>query len=79
MPRARAADTPLKEQPAGLTSREREILRLLARGTSRTEIAEELFISINTLKTHLKAIYKKMGVSNRDAALLRAKSEGWLF
>ena len=79
MPRARAAATPLKEQPAGLTSREREILRLLARGTSRTEIAEELFISINTLKTHLKAIYRKMGVSNRDAALLRAKSEGWLF
>ncbi len=61
-----------------LTTREREILRLLASDRPRAEIAAELFVTLNTLKSHLKAIYKKLGVTSRSAALLRAESEGWI-
>lgn len=70
--------TEVAQAPVFLTAREREILRLLATDATRTEMADELFVSVNTLKSHLSAIYKKLGVSNRTAALLRAAREGWL-
>ena len=49
------------------------MLALLVAGHSRQEIAEELVISLNTVKTHLQRIYQKLQVSNRDAARLRAR------
>ena len=52
-----------------LSAREVEVLRLLNMGLSRTEIAEELSISINTVKNHLSNIYVKMGVRNKSEAL----------
>lgn len=61
-----------------LTDREREILRYLAKDLPRAEIADELFISLNTLKSHLRKVYGKLGVSSRDAAILRAEREGWI-
>lgn len=61
-----------------LTEREYETLRVLAQEITRAEMAAKLFISVNTLKGHLRSIYKKMGVTNREAALLRARREGWL-
>ncbi|SNU01861.1 regulatory protein, luxR family [Ruaniaceae bacterium KH17] len=64
--------------PVNLTEREYETLRVLAKEITRAEMAAELFISVNTLKGHLRSIYKKMGVTNREAALLRARREGWL-
>ena len=48
-----------------LSDREEEIARLLIQGKTNQEIAEGLFISINTVKTHIKRIYQKLGVSNR--------------
>jgi len=58
---------------AGLSPQEQRVLALLVAGHSRQEIAEELVISLNTVKTHLQRIYQKLQVSNRDAARLRAR------
>ena len=54
--------------PAGLTKREAEVLRLIARGLSNGEIAEQLVISLATVNSYLRAIYSKLGVSSRSAA-----------
>ncbi|MEC3892697.1 response regulator transcription factor [Nocardiopsis alba] len=53
----------------GVTPRETEILRLLARGAGNREIAEGLFITEATVKTHLQRIYAKLGVETRTAAV----------
>lgn len=55
----------------GLTSREREIADHIARGMKNSEIADELFISIDTVKRHLANIYAKTGAKNR-VQLVRA-------
>ena len=52
-----------------LTERETQILRLLQSSLSLSEIAAELFISPNTVKTHAKAVYRKLGVTSRDEAV----------
>jgi DNA-binding NarL/FixJ family response regulator len=62
--------------PAGLTSREVEVLRLLARGLSTQEIAAELTISPATARHHVEHIYAKIGVSNRARASLFALRHG---
>ena len=59
------------ERPA-LTSREREILRLTADGCSAPQIAERLYLSPNTVRTHLQHLYDKLGVSDRAAAVAEA-------
>jgi LuxR family maltose regulon positive regulatory protein len=51
-----------------LTGRERDVLRFLPSRLTMREIADELFISVNTLKFHLKVIYRKLGVSSRAEA-----------
>jgi len=55
-----------------LSDRECEVLRLLAAGLSYRETAEELFVSINTIKAHAKNIYSKLGVHGRVQAMHRA-------
>jgi HD-GYP domain-containing protein (c-di-GMP phosphodiesterase class II) len=62
--------------PAGLTPREVEVLRLLVRGLSYKEIAEELVISRKTAGAHVEHIYTKLGVSNRARASLFAMKHG---
>jgi len=54
--------------PEPLSAREGDILRLLTDGLTNEEIARALFLSVNTIKTHLKAIYGKMGVHTRREA-----------
>jgi HD-GYP domain-containing protein (c-di-GMP phosphodiesterase class II) len=61
-----------QEWPAGLTDREVEILRLLTRGLSRREMADQLYLSEHTVRHHLEHIYNKAGVSTRVAATLFA-------
>jgi predicted ATPase/DNA-binding CsgD family transcriptional regulator len=57
------------EHPAGLTSREVEVLGLVAGGITSAQIAEELFLSRRTVETHLTSIYRKLGVGSRTAAI----------
>lgn len=59
-----------------LSEREREILRLAATGASNKEIAQELFISTNTVKVHLRNVFAKIGVASRTEATLYAIREG---
>ncbi len=59
-----------------LTERERQVLALLVRGMTNQDIADSLMISINTVKRHLKAIYKKLEVSTRSAAVAKALNAG---
>lgn len=63
---------------APLTPREREILALLADGRSAPEIAGELYLSQTTVKTHLRNVYDKLGVSDRAAAVAQAMRRGLL-
>ena len=72
--RGRRATT--RENPAGLTAREVEVLRLVARGCSIKEIAEQLVIARKTASNHVEHIYTKIGVSNRARASLFAIQHG---
>jgi DNA-binding CsgD family transcriptional regulator len=64
--------------PVGLTLREVEVLRFVARGLSNKEIAERLVISPKTVSNHIEHIYAKIGASNRAAAGLFAMRHGLL-
>ena len=61
-----------------LTSRETEILNLVAQGMSNREIAEQLFVSKYTVESHIKHIYRKLSVSKRTKAVSAARSLGIL-
>jgi LuxR family maltose regulon positive regulatory protein len=56
-----------------LSPRELEVLRLLDQGKANATIAAELIVSVNTVKTHLRHVYEKLGVNNRRAAVARAR------
>jgi DNA-binding NarL/FixJ family response regulator len=58
-----------------LSSRESEVLALLATGMPNQSIAEALFVSENTVRTHLKAVFRKLSVTNRSQAVARALSD----
>ena len=61
-----------------LTPKELEVLRLLATRLSRREIGARLYVSLNTVKTHQRAVYRKLGVEHRGAAVSRARELGLL-
>ncbi|MEU5147765.1 LuxR C-terminal-related transcriptional regulator [Streptomyces yangpuensis] len=61
-----------------LSARETDVLRQAARMLSTEEIAAELYVSANTVKTHLKSIYRKLGVTRRSDAVHRAQDLGLL-
>ena len=56
-----------------LSARELDVLRLLGTDLDGPDIARELFVSLNTVRTHTKNIYAKLGVNNRRAAVRRAE------
>ncbi|MEV8373079.1 response regulator transcription factor [Kribbella sp. NPDC056861] len=68
-----APTAPAEVAPDGLTPREAEILTLVSRGLTNTEIAEALFLSHNTVKTHLNRIFTKTGSRDRVAAIQYAQ------
>ncbi len=61
-----------------LSERDRAVLRFLPSGLTNQEIAKECFMSVNTVKTHLKSIYATLGVSSRTGAVERARLLGLL-
>ncbi|WP_342778521.1 response regulator transcription factor [Herbidospora galbida] len=69
----RAAPPPSVTLPDGLTGREAEVLRLVARGLSNTEIGAALFIAETTVKTHINNAFAKIGVRNRTEAAVYAR------
>ncbi len=73
--RSSFSEAPLIEP---LTTREIEVLQMLAKGVSNKTIAQRLFISTETVKRHLSTIYRKLEVKNRQQALISAKSIGIL-
>lgn len=62
--------------PHSPSSRELEILRYLATRRSNREIAAELFISLNTMKTHARSLYRRLGVSSRSQAVATGRAHG---
>lgn len=67
-----------KNRTVGLTPRELEILEKLPTGDTVLEIAAQLFVTESTVKTHLSAVYRKLGVSNRVLAINAARKIGLL-
>ena len=57
----------------GISKRELEVLELIAKGMSNQEIADKLFVSLNTVKTHSSNLFQKLEVSRRTQAINRAK------
>jgi predicted ATPase/DNA-binding CsgD family transcriptional regulator len=81
-PEKPSATTPAQEQPstsrppAGLTTREVEVLGLVATGMTNAQVAERLFLSPRTVQRHLNSVYHKIGVSSRTAATRFALEHG---
>jgi ATP/maltotriose-dependent transcriptional regulator MalT len=73
--RANGRKSHLVEEPSPA---ELAVLRSLAAGLSRLEIGEQLYISLNTVKTHTRVLYRKLGASSRADAVLRAEALGLL-
>ena len=67
-----------RQQTLGITARELEILALIARGLSNREIATQLFVSENTVKTHCARAFDKLGAARRTQAVQRGKELGLL-
>ncbi len=61
-----------------LTERELEVLRLMAQGLTYDEVAQQLIVSLNTVRYHVKGLYGKLGVDKRMAAIEQAKAHGLL-
>ena len=71
--------SPTSQQPAPLLSeREREVLDLIAAGSTNREIASTLYLSPHTVKEHTSALYRKLGARNRAEAVQRAQRIGLL-
>ncbi len=75
-----ARQTPSQENalPEPLSSREQEVLTLLAQGLSNKEIAQRLYLSVRTVEGHLVNVYGKLGVHSRTEAALYAVRQGWV-
>lgn len=67
-----------KDRLPSLSSRELEVLNVLATGKSTKEIARQMYLSEPTIKTHLASIYRKLEVNNRISAVAVARDNSWL-
>ncbi len=78
-PTSREAGAESQQTPGGpLSQRELEVLRLLDSELTGPEIARELYVTLNTLRTHTKRIFTKLDVTTRAAAVRRAHERGLL-
>ncbi|CAM3522698.1 response regulator [Stackebrandtia soli] len=76
-PEAAAAMVAPAAPRALLTARERQVLDLLATGLTNRQIAARLSVTEKTVKTHVSAVFRKLGVADRTQAALYAVSQGW--
>jgi DNA-binding NarL/FixJ family response regulator len=74
IPRGRVQST--RDNPAGLTERQTDVLRLLAEGLTNAEIAARLILSVRTVDTHVGAILTKLDAKTRREAATRARAVG---
>ena len=72
---ARLAGTPARM--ADLSNREAEVLELICHGMSNLEIAEQLFVSVNSIKTYVRQVYQKIGVTRRAQAVAWGLAHGF--
>ncbi|MRR31825.1 response regulator transcription factor, partial [bacterium] len=72
------AQSPDAAMVESLSERELEVLRMLETSMDSNEIAGKLFIAVSTVRTHIKKIYAKLGVSRRMEAIQRARELGLL-
>ena len=70
-----APAAPIKDEKFVLSHREKEVLSLMVEGYSFHEIAEKIFISYETVRTHVKRIYKKLHVASASEAVVKAIRE----
>ena len=75
---SRLVERRTSEEALGLTQRELEVVQLLSSGARNKEIAEQLFLSVRTVKFHLENIYRKLGTSRRAEAIRVARERGIL-
>jgi DNA-binding CsgD family transcriptional regulator/HD-like signal output (HDOD) protein len=73
-----AAAGPHRMEPSPLTPRQTAVLRLLSKGNVYKQIADELGLSTSTVRSHLHAVYTKLGVADRAQAVVLAMNQGWL-
>ena len=69
---------PQKRKDLNVSDREYQVLELLATGLSNQEIADKLFVSLNTIKTHSSNLYSKLGAKRRTQAIENARNMGIL-
>jgi ATP/maltotriose-dependent transcriptional regulator MalT len=65
-----------KIRELGISKREHEVLELISQGLSNQEIADKLFVSLNTVKTHSARLFEKLDVNSRTKAVHKAKELG---
>lgn len=61
---------PCPDVAASLSKREREIVTLISQGLTNQEIAQKMFLSINTVKTYIRTTYRRLGVASRSQAVI---------
>jgi putative nucleotidyltransferase with HDIG domain len=75
---AEADPRPRHAEPCPLSASQLRVLRALGRGQMYRQIADELNLSVSTVRTHAHAIYRKLGVPDRAQAVLHASGRGWI-
>ena len=75
----RLAERIALDEASGLSKRQHEVLQLLASGRRNQEIADQLFLSLSTVKFHIENIYQKLGIRSRTEAVRVARERGILF
>jgi DNA-binding NarL/FixJ family response regulator len=74
---ARQVESSRQDDPELFTSREREVLQLMAEGRSNQQIADQLFISVKTVEAHRSNMMRKLGVTNKTDLIKYAYRKGW--
>ncbi len=77
-PAEKGGNLQIRLNQLGISNREYEVLEAIARGHSNQEIADRLYISVSTVKTHASNLFQKMNVSRRSQAINKARELGLL-